>query len=665
VSRRRRARLGELGAHLRERIGASARWLRRPAAPPPRPPRPPSVWARAAGWLQGPAPAPAPPAASSGEHARALARQALTAARLRDPRRPRRPARVRARLIGFGLLFLYALLGYRLYGIQIVEHTRWAELADRQHTRLRTIEGERGRLLIRDGRRLVPAAVSLEKGSLLVEGRPDRDVDAFVADLDAAVGLTPDERADVRRRLERGRAFYFRRRELGPEQVAAIEAVGLPRAHVEREAVRAHPFGGLASQTLGLVSAAGEGATGLEVRFDEALQGTAGLREVRVDNRRRELVRPGLTEVPARPGADVVLALDRSAQAIAEAELRVMADEHSPQGAACVVVDVRTGDVLALASWPAFDPHDLDDDFEDALPNRCVAYTYEPGSTIKPLLVGMAWELGLGAPDWAITCPRRLKVPGRRKRIVDSHEVGQVREEDVIVQSSNTGAFQITSRLAPEQLRRTLASFGLGRRSGVEVPGESRGSTTGLARHDPTTLGSVAQGYAVSVTPLQMAMAYAALANGGTLYRPRLVLRVQDRAGQALQTVEARPLARPLRRAIPGLHAALTRVVNDSTGTARRARSDVYTVAGKTGTTKLLVDGRYHEREVVASFCGFAPAEEPRIAFAVVVWGPSTEERRAWGGTVAAPVAGRVAEQVLRIMRVRPTRRADDSGAKK
>lgn len=570
---------------------------------------------------------------------------------LHDPRRPDRTARMLARGLCLLLLLGYGGLLWRLYVLQVVEHARWHRLAERQHVRLRTEPAERGQLLLRDRDREVPAAVSLDRGSLLVEGRRDRDPEEFLARLERAVpDLSAAERVDLRRRLAAGRAFYFRRRKLAPEHLDGLRRARLPHVQLEIEPVRAHPFGPLAGQLLGLVSAEGQGQCGLERVFDATLRGVEGQREVRLDNLRRELVVPGGLHVPAEPGADLVLALDRGIQAAAEAELAATAGQWEPQGAAAVVVDVHTGDVLALASWPPFDPDAPD---PNGLRNRALGDTYEPGSTIKPLLVSTAWELGLGAPTRPIYCPPVLKVPGRRKPITDVHTVGQVLEADVLVQSSNSGSFLIASRMSPDQLRRALDGFGLGRSTGLGLPGEARGDLRSLQRLDPTTLGSVAQGYALSVTPLQMALAYAALANGGTLPRPRLVREVRGRDGRVRERREAVPAGRPLSGQVHGpLREALARVVSDRHGTARSAASKVYDLAGKTGTTKLLVNGQYHEREIVGSFCGFAPAEAPRISFAVVVWGPTTRKGRVWGGTVAAPCASRIAEQALRALGV-------------
>ncbi|MGE0712477.1 MAG: peptidoglycan D,D-transpeptidase FtsI family protein [Planctomycetota bacterium] len=656
--------------------GLKARFARRQGGDLPTP----GLGARLRAWTAGarlagaraarlePVPAPAGPGLGASLAARLPDREALRAAlepglrSLRPsrerPRRPSRGARLRARFLLSFLLIPFLALAYRLHQVQVVQHEEWAGRARAQHVRVRPIEPERGRLLMRDGERLVPAAISLRRGSLLIEGRQDRDAERFLQRLRGALeDLTPAEEAELRAGLGQRRGFYLRRRGLDQVAMERLEQARLPHTHLDVEHIRSYPFGALAAQVLGLVDAEQKGGTGLEARADRWLSGTPGEREVRLDRRHRELV--GLDErvVPAVPGADVVLTIDRSLQRVVEEELARTAEEHQPEGAAAVVIDPQTGDILAMGSWPTYDPSAPGQDYVAGQHMRAIQHGYEPGSTMKPLLVGTAWQLGLGGPERMLDCPLRLKVPGRPKPIVDSHHVGLVPELEVLVQSSNTGAFQIASRLSFDQVRRAIAEFGLGRRTGIPLPAEIAGDTRSLGKLSTAHLAAVAQGYAVMVTPLQMALAYGALANGGTLLRPRLVMEVRSREGEVLAQNEPRAAARPLDAAVTRgpLREAMTLVVNGPHGTAKRAASKSYTIAGKTGTTKkLTADGHYHEREVVASFCGYAPAEAPRLAFSVVVWAPSTKDRRAWGGTVAGPCAGRIVDRALRLLRVPP-----------
>ncbi|MCA8924501.1 MAG: penicillin-binding protein 2 [Planctomycetes bacterium] len=591
---------------------------------------------------------------------------ALPHLRLRAPQRTHRAGRRWAKGFLIGVLVGYALLSVRLYQLQVAQHERWKQRAAQQHMRKRVLPGERGRFLMQDAGREVVATVSLERGSLLVEGRARQpeDAAALVETLDSVLDFTPEERAKLEAFVAAEKSLYVRRRKLTPEHMRAIREAKLSHVSLSVEPIRVHPFGPLTAQVVGLTRLADDeargrevlaGTIGLERTWNRELQGRDGFQRVRLDSRGRELAEPCADDLDPSAGADVALTIDRSIQAVAVRELARTAEEFKPQGAAVVVVDPATGDVLAIASWPTADPNDLGKDFQEGLRLRAITDTYEPGSTVKPLVVGTAWEQGLGGPGRAISCPQRWKLPGRRKPIVDVHRVGDVTELDVLIQSSNVGAVKIADRLGKDGLEQALRAFGIGAATGLGIAGESRGSTGNLSKlHSPTVLGSVGQGYAFSVTPLQMALAYGALANGGTVYRPRLVRALQAPDGTPLATFEPQVLSRPLSAAmVEGpLREALIAVVNSEHGTAKRAKSDVYTIAGKTGTTKLLVDGRYHEKEIVASFCGFAPAERPRLAFSAVVWGPTTSKGKVWGGTVAAPLASRVAVQALRILGV-------------
>ncbi|MEZ6185367.1 MAG: penicillin-binding protein 2 [Planctomycetota bacterium] len=594
---------------------------------------------------------------------------ALPHLRLHAPTRTTTSGRRWAKAALIAVLVGYALLTVRLYQLQVAQHAQWKDRAARQHLRKRVLLGERGRFLFQDGGREVVATVSLERGSLLVEGRARsaEDQAALVATLDELLSFTPEERAKLEAYVASERSLYVRRRKLLPEQVRAIRAAKLSHVSLSVEPIRVHPFGPLTAQVVGLTRLAEDeargrevlqGTVGLERTFDAQLQGQDGYEQVRLDVRGRELVVPGTAAVPGQRGADVALTLDRSIQAVAVRELERTAAEFEPEGAAVVVVDPHTGDVLAIASWPTADPGDLGPNFQEGLRLRAITDTYEPGSTVKPLIVGTAWEQGLGGPERAISCPQSWHLPGRRKAIVDVHLVGSVTELDVLIQSSNVGAVKIADRLGKEGLHRALEAFGIGAATGLGIAGESAGNTRNLEKlHSPTVLGSVGQGYAFSVTPLQMALAYGALANGGTVYRPRLVKALVGPDGGVVQAFEPQVFGRPLSPAVVNgpLREALIAVVNSEHGTAKRAKNAEFTIAGKTGTTKLLVDGRYHEKEIVGSFCGFAPAENPRIAFSAVVWGPTTKKGRVWGGTTAGPLASRVAVQALKILNVPPS----------
>lgn len=573
--------------------------------------------------------------------------------------------RVRATLALSSILVGFGGLSGRLYQLQVKEHEHYSALARKQHQRVRSVLPWRGNVLAREDGQPIVIASSLARGSLLVEGRDERDVDDFLDRVGRAVDLSPDEKVGLRARLENGKPFFFRRRKLTPDEMDRLRAVRLEGAGVVEEPVRSYPFGGLGIQALGLLSADGEGVSGIERAFEEQLRGVKGIREVELDNRRQELVEPTSVQVDARPGLSVQLTIDRRIQAIVEEELDGIVAAWQPKGAACVVVDPRTGKVLALATRPTFSPEDTASAPAAAFRNLALMESYEPGSTIKPIVVGTAWDEGLGAPERPISCPRVWHMPGRKKAIEDHTEVGEVDEAQVLVQSSNVGAVQIGSRLGMARLQRVFENFGLGRPAGIEL-GEVPGNTKALAKTDATTLGSICQGYAFNVTALQMALAYGAIANGGTLYRPRIVDALVSSEGEVVRRFEPVPVARVLstRTAKELLAPVMERVVSDAKGTAHACRVPGYTLAGKTGTTKKIVNGHYSEREAITSFCGFAPHDEPRIAFCVVVFEPSTKNGKVWGGTVAAPAASAIVGKTLKYLGV-PENRLEEEAARR
>ncbi len=558
-------------------------------------------------------------------------------------------------LVGFG-----GLAG-RLYDLQVREHARYAELARKQHQRVRPVLPWRGDLLAEEDGRPVVIASSLARGSLLVEGKDERDVDGFLEKIERAIDLAPGEREALQARLESGKPFFFRRRKLTPEEMEKLQLLRLEGASVVEEPVRAYPFSKLGIQALGMVSADGEGVSGIERAFEEQLRGVKGIREVELDNRHHELVEPTSVQVEPRAGLSVQLTIDRRIQAIVEEELDGIVATWTPKGAACVVVEPHTGRILAIATRPTFTPDDTAHAPAAAFRNLALMESYEPGSTVKPLIVGTAWDEDLGGPDRPISCPKVWHLDGRRKAIEDHAEVGEVNEAQVLVQSSNVGAVKIGSRLGMARIHRALETFGIGRATGIEL-GESIGNTKLLTKTDATTLGTICQGYGFTATPLQMALAYGAIANGGTLYRPRIVDSLVNAQGEVVRRFEPIAVARTLstHTAKELLAPAMERVVSDKKGTAHACQVPGYTLAGKTGTTKKVVGGHYSERECDTSFCGFAPHDDPKIAFCVVVFQPSTAKGKVWGGTVAAPAASAIVGKTLKYLGVAENR-ADES----
>lgn len=590
------------------------------------------------------------------------------------------------------LFFGLAALGLRLYRLQVTDHEHYRTIALKQHRRKQDLEPRRGDIYMQEDGRNVLVAGSVDRHSLLIHGR-QRDPEALVAGLSEILHLDAHERSELRRRVGSGKAFWYRRRQVSHHEASVIRKslktlerdpenpkkykAQLEGVEVSEDPVRLYPFGSLGSHILGLVGIDGAGLCGVEKSFDEQLKGLRGLEEFEIDNRRRQLANLNSVMVPAMPGYSVVLTIDRRIQAFAEAAADKAWDHWKPASLSVVAVEPSTGRILALVSRPNFNPEDISKTPPENLRNRLLTDPYEPGSTIKPLFVSRAWQLGRGHPERPIELPRTLSVAGRRKPIEDSHKVSvkerETRECDVIVQSSNVGSYLVSSRLDDSEFVATLRDFGLGQETGIPLSGECAGNLALTRKLTAGSRAALAQGYGLLVTPLQMVLSYAAIANGGMLYRPRIVDALLDPDGEVAKRFEPIPVARVLdsKVALEWMRPAMAGVVESPYGTAKRTRIKEYSMAGKTGTSKKLVPADHNPKvlvyspsRTVCSFVGFSPVEDPKIAIAVVVDDPTREHGRVFGGNVAAPVAAEVVRQSLRYMGV-PTRPDPDAKEEK
>lgn len=593
-----------------------------------------------------------------------------------------RGEKARAVIFAFVLSILLGGLIYRLYVIQIENHERYLETAHKQHRRSKNLKPWRGDIYLRENGKNVMVAGSISQHSLMIHGR-QKNPDELVKNLSEILKLDEDERRHLHGRILRGRSFWFQRRKITHTQASALKkglkklvAYKVPGKKKPRykpmlsgfdvieESARIYPFDSLASHILGLVNVEGKGCSGVEASFNEQLKGLSGLEEFEIDNRRAQLANLNTVSVPALPGYNLVLTIDRRIQYFVEEALDEAAKHWTPEGISVVAVDPNTGRILAMASRPNFNPEEPGATPMANMRNRVLTDPYEPGSTIKALLTSYVWQLGRGHPNRAINLPRSLRVKGRRKPILDSHKVrvkGRgVQEQDVIIQSSNVGSYLVSSRLNDDEFRACLKIFGLGAKTGVPLTGEAPGNLALTRKLNTGNRAALAQGYGLMVTPLQMVLAYSAIANGGTLYQPRLAYQLIDHEGKVARTFEPRMAARVLSRKVSRewMSQALAGVVMSRHGTARRCRIKGYSMAGKTGTSKKLVkDGdkrswHYSPTRTVCSFIGFAPVEDPKIAIAVVVDDPTLKHGRVFGGNVAAPIASKVVEQTLQYMRV-------------
>jgi len=436
-------------------------------------------------------------------------------------------------------------------------------------------------------------------------------------------------------------------RQVSPGVAARVAALGLDGIGFLKESRRYYPKKVLGAHLLGFVGIDNVGLAGIEATYDSQIRGRDGRTLIQTDARRHAV----FSRVERAPtgGADLELTIDQYIQYIAERELRSAIEANRARGGSIVVMEPYSGQILALANWPTFNPNAFQQASSDTRRNRAVQDLYEPGSTFKIVTASAALEERIVEPDDRIdTTPGAIRFGSRR--IEDTHDYGLLSFTDVIVKSSNVGAIKVGLRLGAERLDRYARRFGFGTSLSPDFRGESSGIVWNPTRLDDSALASMSMGYQVGVTPLQMAVAASAVANGGELVEPRVVhAMVKDgRRQEVPRTVIRRAIA-------PDTAATLTSIMElvVERGTARAAQVAGFQVAGKTGTSQKLVDGRYSSSDYNASFVGFVPSRRPRLTVVVVIDSP--RRNGYYGGVVAAPVFARVAEAALRHLGIPPT----------
>jgi len=541
----------------------------------------------------------------------------------------------RARLIA-GLLAIGAvLLVGRAVQLQVLDTDFLSEQAAARHLRIATISATRGAIKDRHGE---PLAVSTPVDSVWVNPRQLIEQHERLPMLAQRLELDP---AELTERLTRNvsREFLYLRRHMSPAEAAAVQALGIPGVHLLREYRRYYPSGEVSGHLLGFTNIDDQGQEGLELAFDNWLRGEPGRKKVLRDRLGRIVEQVESIELP-RPGGELVSSVDLRIQYLAYRELKAALQKHRAGSASAVVLDVRTGEVLALVNQPAFNPNDRSQLDPGRYRNRAITDIIEPGSTLKPVLVAAALESGQYAQDSRIdTSPGFIQIGARR--IEDKQNHGRMDFTTLLARSSNVGATMVALSLEPEYFHDTLRRFGIGRLTASSFPGESAGLLPhhrNWRRINQATLG---YGYGLAVTPLQLAQAYSVLAADG-LYRPVSLLRVDQ------PPIARRVVSSETANAVLGM---MEQVVGPQ-GTGIKASVSGYRVAGKTGTARKLTPAGYVDDRHTAVFAGMVPVSSPRLVIVVVVDDPRAGAF--FGGDVAAPVFAAIATGALRLLAVPP-----------
>ena len=540
-----------------------------------------------------------------------------------------------------------AAIEARLFYLQVIAHGEMTTRANNQHLRTIKTPAKRGDILDRNGRVL---AFSVDVDTIIADPseveHPEETARALCKALD---DCDAEKLRDITGRLKRQSQFAYLERQVSPEAGKRVRELDLQGIMLNKESRRYYPNRELAAHVLGYVGFDNKGLAGLESAYDARVRGQDGRLLVHIDSKKR--ARDAREERAATAGDTVETTIDQYLQHIAERELRAGVAEFNAAGGTAVIMQPQTGEILALANWPTFNPNAFRVTDEVARRNRATQDTYEPGSTFKLVTASAAFEEGVIDPTDLIDCaPGYITIPGR-KPIHDVHPYGVLSFEDVIVKSSNVGAIKAGLKIGPERLSRYINRFGFGQTLSPDFRGESAGIVWNLARRGESSLASVSMGYEIGVTPLQMVTAVSSVANGGTLIEPRIV-RAFIRGGRR-EPVQHKPVRRTVS---PETAAVMTQIMESvvERGTATAAKVEGFTVAGKTGTAAKLVNGRYSDRDYNVSFVGFVPSRKPVLAVIVMIDSPHGKVT-AYGGTVAAPIFKRIAEASLRHLGVAPT----------
>ena len=506
---------------------------------------------------------------------------------------------------------------------------------DARTNRVVGIPAARGMILDRDGR---PLAVSTPVVSVWADPEMVTLSDEDIAAL-ALVLEMPFESLQLRLRDSTGRRFIYLKRGMNPVVIDALRPFQSKGVHMQEEFRRFYPTGEVSAHLLGLTNIDDFGQEGVELSLDSLLRGQSGSQRI-VRDRAGRVITSAEVLNPAQPGQNVVLTLDARLQYVAYRELKTAVMALGASAGSLVIMDVHSGELLAMANQPAFNPNNRADILPAALRNRAVTDLFEPGSTIKAFTALAALESGRYQPDTIIdTSPGRMVIDG--KAIYDPSNYGRLTLTDVVAKSSQVGTARIALDLNPDDLSALLSRVGLGEAPGLGFPGESPGSVPQRYRWQQIEQATLAYGYGVSVSALQLAQAYAIFGNGGMRVTPKLYLNAPDMP--PVQVADPHQTAQVLEM----LRAVVAR------GTGSRAAAPSYLVAGKTGTVHMVGATGYEDHKYSAIFAGIAPFDDPQIVMVVVIHDPGPDAYS--GGVAAAPVFAATAEASLRILGVPPT----------
>jgi len=557
------------------------------------------------------------------------------------PRPEEKAYRWRASVV-FGCVALAALgLAARAVELQLFNHDYLARQGDERSLRVAKIAAHRGAITDRNGE---PLAISTPVDSVWVN---PQELNDNIDQLPKLARALNEDQPTLARRITSNldREFLYLERHMPPEAAAHVKALGIPGVYLAREYRRYYPAGEVTGHVIGFTTVDERGQEGLELGFDQLLNGEDGAKRVLQDSYGNHVQNVESIRAP-RPGRDLATSIDLRVQYLAYRELKAAMQDYRARAGSVITIDVDTGEVLAMVNQPSYNPNDREQLKAGLYRNRAATDIFEPGSSVKPFIMAAALASGLYKPDSVVdTSPGFFKVGSKIEE--DEHNFGVIDMATILAKSSNVGIAKIALSLQPEEIWRTFTALGLGSVTGSNYPGESAGTLSHYSHWRPIGIATMSHGYGLSVTALQLAHAYATIGAGG-VKRPISFERISGpvRGEQVLDPKVARELIQ------------LMDQVTEKGATATRASLIGYRVSGKTGTAFKSMAGGYSTDKIMAVFAGLVPASHPKLATVVVIDEPSRDAHEvgylAQGGTVAAPVFASVMSGALRLMDIPP-----------
>ncbi len=546
------------------------------------------------------------------------------------------------------LVLVFTTFAWRLIHLQILQYDYFSKLAAQKHLRCQPIPAKRGRILDRNGEEL---AVNIPVRTVTADGTHIKDPAALAAVAAPFLEMPVEELAGKLSPAVKGkRPYVVIKKEVAEEKaqamIAAMEKARLRGLYLEEGSVRSYPNGEMLCHVLGFVDHSGHGIDGIEKSFDSELRGQDGFRWIEHDRKGLEIVTYRGQEQLPENGSDIRLTIDMGLQAIVEKEVDAAFRDLHPAGAAAILVDPQTGEILAMANRPNFDPNKFNEAKPEEMRNRIITDMYEPGSVFKIVVASAALNEGIVSDRTRIFCENGLFSYGG-KTVKDHHKAGDMSLAEILQYSSNIGSAKMSLMMKDQKYYDYVRAFGFGEKTGIPLQGEISGLVNPPRRWDMLTKTRMAFGQSVSVTPIQMIMAMSSVGNAGKLMKPRLVLS-RGEGSTPSETEAPRQIVRE--ETSKFIANALQKVVSKE-GTAPLAAIDGFTVAGKTGTAqKVGPHGGYLNDRYIVSFAGFFPAEHPRLTGLVIVDDAKIGAAANYGGLVAAPIFAHIGGRAARYL---------------